>query len=59
MCAVINDINRINAVFCKAKKWGLTNTVPSVEELCENADRKLFKAMMWSHHCLHTLLTPV
>ena len=39
-----DDINRINTVFCKAKKWGLTNTVPSVEELCKNADQKLFKA---------------
>ena len=54
-----DDINRINSVFCQAKKWSLTNTVPSVEELCENADRKLFKSMMWSHHCLHTLLPPV
>ena len=54
-----DDINRINAMVCEAKKWGLTNTVPSVEELCENAIRKLFKAMMWSHHCLHTLLPPV
>ena len=53
-----NDINKINAVFWKDKKWDLTNTVPSVEELCDNADRKLFKAMMWSHHCLHTLLPP-
>ena len=53
-----DDINRINSVFCKAKKWGLTNIVPSVEKLCENADRKLFKAMMWWHHCLHTLLSP-
>ena len=50
------DINRLDAVFCKAKKCGLTNTVPSVEELYEYADRKLFKAMMWSHSCLHTLL---
>ena len=54
-----DDINRINAVFCKATKLGLTNTIPSVEELCENADRKLFKAMMWSHHGLYTLLPPV
>ena len=54
-----DDINRINAMFFKAKKWGLTNTVPSVEEHCENADRKLFKAMLWSHHCLHTLLQTV
>ena len=55
----VDYINRINAVFCKAKKWGLTNTVPSVEEFCENADQKLFKEMMWSHNCLHTLLPPV
>ena len=54
-----DDINRIIAVFCKAKMWSLNNTVPSVEELCENADLKLLKAMMWSHHCLHTLLPPV
>ena len=51
-----DDINRSKAVFCKTKKWDVTNSVPSVEELYENADRKLFKAMMWSHHCLHTLL---
>ena len=50
-----DDINRINAVFCKTKKWGLTNTVPLVEELYENVDLKLFKAMIWSHHYLHTL----
>ena len=46
-----DDSNRNNA----AKKLGLTNTVPSVEELCDNVDRKLFKAI----HCLHTLLPPV
>ena len=55
----VDDINRINAVFFKAKKWDLTNTVPSVEELFECADLKLFKAIMWSHHCLHTLMSPV
>ena len=36
-----DDINRINAVFCNAKKWGLTNTVPSVEELCETIENYL------------------
>ena len=51
-----DDINRINAVF--RKEWGLTNTVSSVEELCETADRKLFKAVMLTHHYLHTLLPP-
>ena len=40
---IISDyINRITT----ATKWSLTNAVHSVEELCVNADRKLFKAMM-------------
>ena len=43
--------------FAKLNIW-LNNTVPSVEELCENAYRKLFKATTWSHRCLHTLLPP-
>ena len=33
-----DDMNRTNAVFYKAK-----NTVPSIEELCENTDRKLLQ----------------
>ena len=32
---IADDINRFNAVFSKAKKWGLTNTVLSIAELCE------------------------
>ena len=40
-----DDIDKINAVFCKTEKWVLTNTVTSVEEICESAVRKLFKAM--------------
>ena len=36
----VDDINRFNVAFCKAKKTGLTNTVPSVEELRENDDHK-------------------
>ena len=43
---IADYINRITTVFYRAKKWSLTNAVPSVEALCVNAYRKLFKAMM-------------
>ena len=45
----------------RCRHWRLqtrTNSAFSVEE-CENADWQLFKAMMWSHHCLHKLLPSV
>ena len=54
-----DDISRINAVFVKVCKLGLTTTVTIASDLIEKADKKLFKAALHVKHCLHSLLPPV
>ena len=54
-----DDISSINAVFVKARKWGLTTTVPIASHLIQIADNKLLEAALDVKHCLHSLLPPV
>ena len=49
----VDDIHRINAVFVKARKWGLTSTAPIASVLIQIAENKLFKAALDVKHCLH------
>ncbi len=39
------DIVRINAVFKKAHRWGLTTKLLRFEDLATQADTKLFRAL--------------
>ena len=50
------DIVRINAVFKKAHRWGLTTKLLRFENLATQADAKLFRALKNKDHCLHQLL---
>jgi len=48
-------INRINAVFRKAKKWSLTNYLYSIENIADEMQINLFQTSKMSNHCLHHL----
>jgi hypothetical protein len=51
------DIDRVNAVFRKAKRWGITECIYYVEDFIEIAQLKLFKRMICNNtHCLYQLL---
>ena len=51
------DIDRINAVFRKAKRWGLTDSVYNVEDIIDITQYKLFKCITYNNnHCLYHLL---
>ena len=51
-----NDINRINSLFRKAKKYRFTDTIYDFEGLLKYQDENLFLKMGYSNHCLHHLL---
>ena len=55
---LVNDLNRINAVFAKAFKWQLTFMVPSAADRLDNADKKLFNSALNPNHCLRHMLPP-
>ena len=48
-------INRINAIFQKAKKWNLTNTVYTIIDIAEEMQINLFQLSKRSNHCLNHL----
>ena len=48
-------INRINAIFRKAKKWNLTNTVYTIIDIAEEMQINLFQLSKRSNHCLNHL----
>jgi hypothetical protein len=51
------DIDRVNAVFRKAKRWGITQYIYYVEDFIEIAQLKLFKCIISNDtHCLYQLL---
>jgi hypothetical protein len=51
------DIDRVNAVFRKAKRWGITQYIYYVEDFIEIAQLKLFKSIISNDtHCLYQLL---
>ena len=53
----VDLINRINAIFRRAKKWNLTNTVYTIEKIAEEMQVKLFQMSKRSNHCLNHLYT--
>ena len=56
---LVNDLNRINAVFAKAFRWQLTSIVPSAADIIDNADKKLFHSALNPTHCLHHMLSSI
>ena len=55
----VEDENRINALFQRAKRYGFTDTVYNVAGLREHSDRTLFKSLQIEGHCLASILPPV
>ena len=52
-----SDMNRLDAILRKAKRWGLTNMTETFGELSDNVDAKLFGGLQLnSGHCLAQLL---
>ena len=52
-----SDINRLDAILRKAKRWGLTNMTETFDDLSDNADAKLFRSLQLnSEQCLVQLL---
>ena len=52
----INALHRIDAVLAKAFRWQLTSIVPSVADIVDNANKKLFHSALNPTHCLHHML---
>ena len=55
----VEDENRINACFQRAKRYGFTDTVYNVVGLREHSDRMLFNSLQTEGHCLASILPPV
>jgi hypothetical protein len=54
-----DQVNRINAVLKRAKRYGVTGEIYIFEGLLECGDREMFTKMQAPDHCLHHLLPPV
>ena len=54
-----SDVDRINAMFRKAKRWGITTDELDKDLLSTVADSALFNKIKFENHCLHHLLPPV
>ena len=54
-----DQVDRINAVFKRAKRYGFTDEDYIFEGLLECADSGMFASMQTSDHCLHHLLPAV
>lgn len=52
------DVDRINSIFRKSKRYGYTNVVYDFKGLLDYYDSALFKKIQHSHHCLHHILPP-
>jgi hypothetical protein len=55
----VEDENRINACFQRAKRYGFTDTVYNIAGLREHSYRTLFKSLQIEGHCLASILPPV
>ena len=53
------DIDRINAMFRKARRWGITVDEFDMDLLSTLSDSGLFKKIGNENHCLHQLLPKV
>jgi len=58
--AKVPERQRIDSVINRARRLGYCSPdTPTFKDLCDNADDELFnKAILWSNHVLHALLTP-
>ena len=54
-----SDVDRINAMFRKAKRWGITTDELDLDLLSTVADSGLFSKIKYENHCLHHLLPKV
>lgn len=54
-----HDVERFNALFRRAKKYGYTHTIYDFNGLLFTADLKLFNNMQSPLHCLNHILPPV
>ena len=54
-----SDVDRIDAMFRKAKRWGITTDEFNMDFLSTLSDSRLFKNIKFDHHCLHHLLPQV
>ena len=48
------DIDLIQKLFVKARRWGIVNKDYNLEELLDNCDKALFVASQSSKHCLYS-----
>ena len=56
---LLSDIDRLNAIFRKARRWGITAVEYDTELLSALADSGLFEKMHSEKYCLHHLLPKV
>ena len=56
-----SDINRLNSVISRAKRWNIyANNAPSIEDIINQADQSLFESVLNNDkHVLHYLLPPI
>ena len=54
-----SDVDRINAMFRKAKRWGIVADELDLDHLSTLADSGLFHKIKYENHCLHHLLPKV
>ena len=48
------DIDLIQKLFIKARRWGIVNTNYNLEELLDNCDKALVVASQSFKHCLYS-----
>ena len=54
-----SDVDRIDAMFRKAKRWGITTDEFNMDFFSTLSDSRLFKNIKFDQHCLHHLLPQV
>ena len=54
-----SDVDRIDAMFRKGKRWGITTDEFNMDFLSTLSDSRLFKNIKFDQHCLHHLLPQV
>ena len=54
-----SDKDKINAMFRKGKRWGITSNIYSFDELAVLADTGLLNSVLSGHHCLNHLIPEI
>ena len=52
------DMN-MKTIFAKEFKWYLITKLFQADDIIEQADKRLFRAILRSYHCLNELLPPI